>query len=112
MARWRAARADGLSVERAARAVGVPRATLYRWVDDAPPKSRRPRRMRAKSWTPALLQAVERLRQDFPMWGTFGRRSQIIELRRRTAGEAFAAAQTPQYPRERPRAVSYFTAAA
>ena len=33
------------------------------------PKSRRPRRVRPKTWTPELRRAVERLRQDFPMWG-------------------------------------------
>ena len=69
VARWRRARADGLTAEQAARAVGVPRATLYRWEQEATAKSRRPRNVRPKSWTPALRQAVERLRQDFPMWG-------------------------------------------
>jgi putative transposase len=69
VARWRRAMSDGLSAERAAQAVGVPRSTLYRWEKDATPKSRRPRRVRPKTWTPALMQAVERLRLDFPMWG-------------------------------------------
>ncbi len=69
VARWRRARADGLNAEQAARAVGVPRSTLYRWEKDGAPKSRRPRRVRPKTSTPALRQAVERLRQDFPMWG-------------------------------------------
>ena len=69
VARWRRAMSDGLTAEQAAQAVGVPRSTLYRWEKDATPKSRRPRRARSKSWTPALRQAVERLRQDFPMWG-------------------------------------------
>jgi len=69
VARWLRARADGLNAEQAARAVDVPRSTLYRWEKDAAPKSRRPRRVRQKTWTPALRQAVERLRQDFPMWG-------------------------------------------
>jgi transposase len=69
VARWLRARADGLNAEQAARAVGVPRSTLYRWEKDAAPKSRRPHRVRPKAWTPALRQAVERLRQDFPMWG-------------------------------------------
>ena len=68
-ARWRRAMNDGLSAEHAARAVGIPRSTLYRWEKDATPKSRRPRRVRLRTWTPALRQAVERLRQDFPMWG-------------------------------------------
>jgi len=69
VARWRRAMSDGLSAECAARAVGVPRSTLYRWEKDAAPKSRRPHRTRPKTWTPALRQAVERLREDFPMWG-------------------------------------------
>jgi hypothetical protein len=69
VARWRRAMADGLSAERAAQAVGVARSNLYRWEKDATRKSRRPRRARAKTWTPELRQAVERLRQDFPMWG-------------------------------------------
>ena len=67
--RWRRAMGDGLSAERAAQAVGVARSSLYRWEKDAAPKSRRPRRARAKTWTPQLRRAVERLRQDFPMWG-------------------------------------------
>lgn len=69
VARWRLAMADGLSAGRAARAVGVPRATLYRWEKRAEFRSRRPRRPRAKTWTPALVRALERLRADFPMWG-------------------------------------------
>lgn len=81
--RWRRAMADGLSAERAAKAVGVARANLYRWEKDATPKSRRPRRARAKTWTPELRQAVERLRQDFPMWG----RAKLGPLVR---GEGFA----------------------
>jgi len=59
VARWRRARADGLNAEQAARAVGVPRSTLYRWGKDAAPKSRRPHRLRPKTWTPALRQAAE-----------------------------------------------------
>jgi putative transposase len=67
--RWRRAMADGLSAERAACAIGVSRASLYRWEKDATPKSRRPHRVRKASWTPALVQAVEDLRADNPMWG-------------------------------------------
>jgi transposase InsO family protein len=69
VARWRRAMADGLTVEQAAKAVGVARSSLYRWEKQATPKSRRPHRVRPKTWTPALRQAVERLRQDFPMGG-------------------------------------------
>lgn len=67
--RWRRAMADGLSAAKAARAVGVPRATLYRWEKRLEPRSRRPRRVRPKSWTSALVAEVERLRLDYPMWG-------------------------------------------
>jgi transposase InsO family protein len=59
----------GLNADQADAAVGVARSTLYRWEKDGAPKSRRPHRMRAKSWTPALRAEVERLRTDFPFWG-------------------------------------------
>ena len=67
--RWRRARAAGLSADEAASAVGVSRATLYRWTRRSKSLSRRPRRVRRPQWTPALLQAVEELRADNPMWG-------------------------------------------
>ena len=69
VARWRAAMAKGLSAKDAAAAVGVARANLYRWEKDAMPRSRRPRRTRAKTWTPSLVKAIEHLRLDNPMWG-------------------------------------------
>lgn len=69
VARWRQAMAKGLSAADAARAIGVPRPSLYRWEKQPEPKSRRPKRARAKTWTPALVMAVERLRLDYPMWG-------------------------------------------
>jgi putative transposase len=69
VARWRQAMADGLSAERAAKAAGVPRSTLYRWRQRAEPRSRRPHRVRQKSWSPTLVRAVEALRLDYPMWG-------------------------------------------
>lgn len=69
VARWRQAMADGLSGERAAWAVGVSRATLYRWRKRAEARSRRPHRVRAKTWTSALVRAVEALRAEYPMWG-------------------------------------------
>src|SRR5712691_11442846 len=67
VARWRQAIADGLTAEKAATAVGVPRATLYRWQKRPELRSRRPKRTRAKTWTPALVEAVEALRLDHPM---------------------------------------------
>ena len=44
LARWRNAMAQGLTSEQAAKAVGFPRSTLYRWQKRALPLSRRPRR--------------------------------------------------------------------
>ena len=69
VSRWRSAMAKGLSAPDAARAVGVPRPTLYRWEKRPEVRSKRPKRLRAKGWTPALVEAVERLRLDYPMWG-------------------------------------------
>lgn len=67
--RWETARRQGLSAQQAAQAVGIPRATLYRWQKRPEPRSRRPRRTRPKTWTPALMRALEDLRRRFPMWG-------------------------------------------
>jgi len=67
--RWRQARAAGLSGDQAARAVGVGRASLYRWARDPVLRSRRPKHVRTPTWTPALAEAVQALRLDFPMWG-------------------------------------------
>jgi transposase InsO family protein len=67
--RFDRARRDGLTAVQAARAVGVPRSTLYRWRAQIEPRSRRPHRFRPKSWPSDLVRAVERLRLDFPMWG-------------------------------------------
>jgi putative transposase len=84
VARWRRAMADGLTAEKAAKAVGVARATLYRWKKDATPKSRRPHSPRRPQWSQRLALAVEALRADNPMWG---KRKLAILLRR----EGFAA---------------------
>jgi len=67
--RWRQAMADGLSAEQAAKAVGHSRASLYRWNKRPQPQSRRPRRVRPKTWSSGLVRAVEALRLDYPMWG-------------------------------------------
>ena len=67
--RWRAAMDGGLTGEAAAKAVAVPRATLYRWERQPKRRSSRPHRVRSKNWPSALVRAVERLRQDYPMWG-------------------------------------------
>lgn len=68
VARWSRARADGLSAEQAARAVGVSRATLYRWSARPEPRSRRPKRLRQRAWDRALVAEVRRPRQDNPLW--------------------------------------------
>lgn len=60
---------EGLTAAQAARAVGVSRASLYRWARRPEPKSRRPHRLRKPAWSPALVEAVEALRADNPMWG-------------------------------------------
>ncbi|MBL8589184.1 MAG: transposase [Methylobacteriaceae bacterium] len=67
--RWRRAMEDGLSASQAARAVGVSRATLYRWKERPSLRSRRPHHVRQRQWSAALIRAVERLRRDYPMWG-------------------------------------------
>jgi putative transposase len=67
--RWLRARADGLTGDQAARAVGVPRSTLDRWKNKPTPGSRRPHRLRKPVHPPGLAAAVERLRLDHPMWG-------------------------------------------
>ena len=69
VARWRQACCDGLSVKAAARAVGHTLAKLYRWEKQPTPKSRRPKATRKTTWTTELVQAVEHLRLDEPMWG-------------------------------------------
>jgi putative transposase len=69
VARWRRAMRDGLDAGQAARAVGVPRSTLYRWQAQPVPRSRRPHRVRANGWSRELRAEVERLRCDFPFWG-------------------------------------------
>ena len=67
--RWRRAMGDGLSSAQAARAVSVPRATLYRWEKRAAPLPTRPLRVRR----PALRRGIEgrarELRRRFPAWG-------------------------------------------
>ena len=69
VARWRRAMADGLASDRAACAVGEARANLYRWGKRLEARSRKPARMRKPVRPPGLVEAIERLRLDFPMWG-------------------------------------------
>jgi hypothetical protein len=77
--RWRLLMGRGLSAAVAAKGVGIARATLYRWQKRIEPKSRRPHRVRRPTWTGALVQTVERLRADHPMWG---KRKITVLLRR------------------------------
>ena len=57
--------------------LGVPKATLYRWkkrLEEEGPrglesKSRRPKRVREKTWSPELILAIKELRKMFPAWG-------------------------------------------
>ena len=80
LARWHAARRQGLSTAQAAAAVGVSPSTLYRWQKRIQPLSRRPRRVRANTWrSTAMLAEVEALRQHYPMWG---KRKIAVLLRR------------------------------
>jgi putative transposase len=51
--RFERARRDGLSAEKAARAVGVSRASLHRWSKRLEPNSRRPHHPRGSRRTPA-----------------------------------------------------------
>ena len=81
--RWQGARRQGLSAADAAAAVGVSRATLYRWAVRAEPRSRRPRRPRRPQWTPDLVAAVQRIRGDYPTWG----KARITVLLRRDGHE-------------------------
>ena len=72
--RWRRARDNGLSAADAAHAVGVLRATLYRWQRLAnrnrlKPCSRRPHTLRRPARSAALVAAVQETRADYPMWG-------------------------------------------
>jgi len=69
VARWQEARRHGLTAEQAAKAVGCPLSTLYRWAKDATVKSRRPKRARKPAWATELVRAVEEWRLEEPMWG-------------------------------------------
>jgi len=67
--RWLELRRHGLTAAQAAHGVGHSRSKLYRWQEQLEPKSRRPHRVRPKTWTPQLVAAVGRFRDDNPMWG-------------------------------------------
>lgn len=74
---WRALMERGLTGQQAAETLHLPRSTLYRWErrlkSDGPrgleERSRRPRRVRRRQWSPELAQAVLRMREQYPAWG-------------------------------------------
>lgn len=57
--------------------LGLPRATLYRWqqrlrrhgVRGLEDRSRRPKRVRLRTWSPGLVATVLHLREQYPRWG-------------------------------------------
>ncbi len=67
--RWRRACRDGLTVEQAARAVGVPLSTLRRWEKRPERLSTRPLRCRRPELRRGLEGRVRELRKRFPAWG-------------------------------------------
>lgn len=69
IARWQQARRHGLTAGQAAKVIGCPLSTLYRWAKDATVKSRRPKRARRPAWATDLVPAVEEWRLEEPMWG-------------------------------------------
>lgn len=101
------------------RTFGVSLATLYRWRQRFDPReptslrerSRRPHRRRQPQWSLAVLQAVRRLRQQYPRWG----KDKLVVLLHRegvtvstsTVGRILTRLKTTGQLREpRPRAVS------
>jgi putative transposase len=67
----------GLSGVEIARALGVSRASLYRWerrveregLKGLEERSRRPKRVRRRMWREELVSAVQRWREQYPRWG-------------------------------------------
>jgi len=84
---FRSLREQGMSSAQASRAMGIPRATLYRWgrrleeegLGGMEDKSRRPKRTRRPTWSPELSQAVLVLREQYPRWG----KDKLVVLLRR-----------------------------
>ena len=70
-------RQRGVDSFEASKILGVPRSTLYRWrkrLEGFGPKgledrSRRPKRVRKRDWSPELILAIKELRGMFPSWG-------------------------------------------
>lgn len=88
LVRWQAARRQGLSAAQAAQAVGVSRASLYRWQKRPQPRSRRPHHTRPTTWRGTrLVDQVEALRRQYPMWG---KRKIAVMLRRQGEGSSIS----------------------
>lgn len=74
---WSALKQKGVSSLEVPKLLEVPRSTLYRWrkrleeegLRGLEPKSRRPKRVRQRTWSPELIQAIRELREMFPSWG-------------------------------------------
>lgn len=74
--RFERAISNGLSTCEAAKIVGVPKATLYRWkarksknLESLVPLSRRPRRFRKSKIPDTFKQRILELRREHPTWG-------------------------------------------
>ena len=108
--RWRRAMGDGLTSAQAARAVSVPRATLYRWEKRAAPLPTRPLRVRRPELRRGIEGRVRELRKRFPAWG----RGKIAAVLRRegirVSGATVGRAIHDLVQRGRMAPVSAFTA--
>lgn len=84
---FRALIEGGKSSSEASKAIGIPKATLYRWearleaegVKGMEYRSRKPKRTRKPTWKPELSQAVLVLREEYPRWG----KDKLVVLLRR-----------------------------
>jgi transposase InsO family protein len=74
---WHRMRAEGISGQKAAEIIGIPRSTLYRWqkrlteqgVQGLEDGDRRPKQRRRPQWSLDLTKAVLRLREAHPAMG-------------------------------------------
>jgi transposase InsO family protein len=74
---WETIRKQGATGETAARAIGISRATLYRWqqrleksgVKGLEERSHRPKHERQKCWGMDAMELIKELRELYPRWG-------------------------------------------
>ena len=74
---WEALIETGMSTTQASQAIGISRATLYRWQvrlreegwKGLEKRSHRPKRLRKKQWSEDLIEGVRSLRCLYPGWG-------------------------------------------